>query len=58
MLPRETENNVMQTFGVTNKEHYGVLWYFLKRSIGVGLVKSLNQGLWLHIWMHFTPLNQ
>ena len=23
MAPRETEN-----FGVTNKEHYGMLWYF------------------------------
>ena len=21
---------LMQTFGVTNKEHYGMLWYFLK----------------------------
>ena len=32
-------------------------------EIGVGLVKSLNQGnqglyLWLHIRIHFTPLNQ
>ena len=26
--------------------------------IVVGLVKSLNQGLWLHIWIHFMPLNQ
>ena len=24
---------VMQNFGVTNKEHYGMLWYFLERSI-------------------------
>ena len=23
----------MQTFGVTNEEHYGVLWYFLEWSI-------------------------
>ena len=23
----------MQTFGVTNKEHYGMLWYFLWWSI-------------------------
>ena len=22
----------MQNFGVTNKEHYGMLWYFLERS--------------------------
>ena len=30
----------MQNFGVTNKEHYGMLWYFLEWSIdchGVGL---------------------
>ena len=25
---------LMQTFGVTNKEHYGMLWYFLEWSIG------------------------
>ena len=24
---------LMQTFGVTNKEHYGMLWYFLEWSI-------------------------
>ena len=24
---------LMQNFGVTNKEHYGILWYFLKWSI-------------------------
>ena len=29
MAPRETENN----FGVTNNEHYGILWYFLEWSI-------------------------
>ena len=23
----------MQNFGVTNKEHYGMLWYFLEWSI-------------------------
>ena len=28
MAPRETENNAWQNFGVTNKEHYGMLWYF------------------------------
>ena len=31
MTPRETENNAK--FGVTNKEHYGMLWYFLEWSI-------------------------
>ena len=32
MAPRETENNVYAKFGVTNKEHYGMLWlpYFLE----------------------------
>ena len=25
----------MQNFGVTNKEHYGMLWYFLEWSIPV-----------------------
>ena len=26
---------VMQNFGVTKKEHYGMLWYFLERSIAI-----------------------
>ena len=33
MAPRETENNTYAKFGVTNKEHYGMLWYFLEWSI-------------------------
>ena len=24
---------IMQNFGVTNREHYGMLWYFLEWSI-------------------------
>ena len=35
MAPRETENNAYAKFGVTNKEHYGMLWYFLEWSIGL-----------------------
>ena len=35
MAPRETENNAYAKFGVTNKEHYGMLWYFLEWSIGI-----------------------
>ena len=31
MVPRETEN----IFGVKNKEHHGMLWYFLEWSINV-----------------------
>ena len=35
MAPRETENIYgYAKFGVTNQEHYGVLWYFLEWSIG------------------------
>ena len=25
---------LMQNFGVTNKEHYGMLWYFLELAMG------------------------
>ena len=33
-LPRETEDNAYAKFsGVTNKDHYGMLWYFLEWSI-------------------------
>ena len=30
MGPRETENNAYAKFGVTKKEHYGMVWYFLR----------------------------
>ena len=33
MAPRETENYAYAKCGVTNKEHYGMLWYFLEWSI-------------------------
>ena len=33
MASRETENNAYAKFWVTNKEHYGMLWYF--KSIGL-----------------------
>ena len=33
MAPRETENNAYAKFGLTNKEYYGMLWYFLEWSI-------------------------
>ena len=28
----------MQNFGVTNKEHYGVLWFFLEWSIAKAVI--------------------
>ena len=33
MAPRETENNAYAKFWGDKKEHYGMLWYFLKWSI-------------------------
>ena len=33
MVPGETENNAYAKFWVTNKGHYGMLWYFLEWSI-------------------------
>ena len=33
MALRETEKNAYAKFGVTNKEHYGMLCYFLEWSI-------------------------
>ena len=37
MTQRETENNAYAKFlgWVTNKEHYGMLWYFLEWTIPV-----------------------
>ena len=46
MAPRETENNAYAKFGVTNKEHYGMLWYFLEWSMEIVKIypgKSLNE---------------
>ena len=40
MAPRETENNAYAKIGVTNKEHYSMLWYFLEWSIGILLKRS------------------
>ena len=34
MALRETKNNAYAKVGVTNKEHFGMLWYFLEWSIG------------------------
>ena len=42
MAPRETENNAYAKFGVTNKEHYGMLWYFLEWSIGLSVQSNLS----------------
>ena len=31
---------LMQNFGVTNEEYYGMLWYFLEWSIEIALRNS------------------
>ena len=33
---------LIQIFGVTKKEHYGMLWYFLEWSIAVPICKSVD----------------
>ena len=33
MAQEKLKTMLMQNFGVTNKEHYGMLWYFLEWSI-------------------------
>ena len=42
MAPGETENNASTKFGVTNKEHYGMLWYFLEWSIQYSVPRDHN----------------
>ena len=56
LTPRETEDNASAKFGVTNKEHYGTLWYFLEWSVKitdklVALYKAKN------MQVYFTHLH-
>ena len=37
----ETGSNAYAKFGVANKEHYGMLWYFLECSIKMRLEVTL-----------------
>ena len=50
MAPGGTENKAYAKFGVTNKEHYGMLWYFLEWSMGTFLLQKW-QG-WRRKWAH------
>ena len=52
MAPRETENNAYAKFGVTNKEHYGMLWYFLEWSI-----MKLHVLIWHDLSLNFHANN-
>ena len=51
---------LMQNFGVTNKEYYGMLWYFLEWSINVNeitetwRVHSRKTDNFLHIYSYCT----
>ena len=44
--------------GMLTQDKSTKLWELHYTPGVVGLVKSLNKGLWLHIRIHFTPLNQ
>ena len=43
----ELKTMLMQNFGVTNKEHYGMLWYFLEWSIE-------SSGVNIHFFCFFS----
>ena len=36
---------LMQNFGVTNKKHYGMLWYFLEWSISISSRRLVKDGM-------------
>ena len=36
------KTKIMQNFGVTNKEHYGMLWYFLEWAITRSMTSECN----------------
>ena len=55
MASRETENNAYAKFGVTKKEHYGMLWYFLEWSICT--VQKQNKAPSLKMAVDPTPPN-
>ena len=40
----------MQNFGLANKEHYGMLWYFLEWSIG-NIKSTINTKFTQDIWI-------
>ena len=41
MAPREAEDNAYGTFWATNKEQYGMLWYFLEWSIPSHVIRPI-----------------
>ena len=47
---------LMPNFGVTNKEYYGMLWYFWSGQFGMCWAildsKSQNGSRWYHYWAH------
>ena len=44
MAQEKLETMLMQNFGVTNKEYYGMLWYFLEWSIVLIQVYNCDAG--------------
>ena len=54
MTPRETENNAYANFW-GDKEHYGMLWYFLEWSIGVRKSLISKQSFFICIFTTLGP---
>ena len=55
MALRETENKAYAKFGVTNKEHYSMLCYFLEGSIKM-VTSACKKRRWSKIEPCGTPL--
>ena len=41
---------LMQTFGVTHKKHYGMLWYFLEWSIALRELSLIENNAYTKFW--------
>ena len=54
MAPRETENNAYAKFWVTNKEHYGMLWYFWSGQL---LCQITGNAYWIQSAVYMQEQN-
>ena len=45
---------LMQNFGMTNKEHYGMLWYFLESSIVNSEIRLAKQAYYQNSFNQYT----
>ena len=44
MAPGELKTMLMQNFGVSNEEYYGMVWYFLEWSIVIAIYNLFTHG--------------